>query len=327
MRYQLTVLCVVILASQLTGTPRHTLDVAELVGQSDIIVLGRLVSVVQLASTSPQSTSASGARFEGSIAVDHSLKGDAQNATLKVDFFAGAGRSEFASGQYGLFFLRRGAETSEFADEAYPYLPASYNVNIPSGPPLDQITEILGQTIESPVLLASERERVLDALGRLHTELAGAVLRRAMQVAPEEFKLEIARFLVARNDLAGFSMVSEALLHPAGLTDTAFLNLAGSLAGLRDPRAIPQLSKLIATGDPNVRRYAALSLRRTGSSAAVRPLSQLLNDDDPQTRYYAVAGLGEITHQDEWTPAIDEFHSHEARYLTYWRTWTESNLK
>jgi hypothetical protein len=304
------------------------LDVAELTRQADVIVLGQLVSVVQLAPLNSPDAVASIHRSEGSIAVDRLLKGELPGAILKVGFQVGPGHEEITSGQHGLFFLRRGTGVSEFADETYPYLATSSDVRVPPGPPLEQITEILGETVESPTQLADpERERALDALRRLHTELAESVLRRAMQSAPEAFRLEIARSLVARNDLAGFSMVSEALLHPAGLTEATLLNLAGSLAGLRDPRAIPGLTKLIATGDPNVRRYAAVSFRQTGDSAALRPLSQLLNDDDPQTRYNAVAALGEITHQDEWTPALDEFHSHEARYLTYWRTWTETNLK
>jgi hypothetical protein len=59
---------------------------------------------------------------------------------------------------------------------------------------------------------------------------------------------------------------------------------------------------------------------------ALAPLSQLLEDSDLLTRYYAVAGLGEITGQNDWTPAFDEFQKNQKRYLSYWQTWAELNL-
>ncbi len=58
----------------------------------------------------------------------------------------------------------------------------------------------------------------------------------------------------------------------------------------------------------------------------MEPLSRLLNNSDEQVRYYAVVGLGEITKQDEWTPAFPEFREHEAKYLSYWRDWAASNF-
>ncbi|MGH9497141.1 MAG: HEAT repeat domain-containing protein, partial [Candidatus Sulfotelmatobacter sp.] len=121
--------------------------------------------------------------------------------------------------------------------------------------------------------------------------------------------------------------VEDALLHPAGILDRDRLALAGSLGGLKDVRAIPGLTQLSEVADPTTRHYAASALRQTGSPAALPPLAKLLNDADFNTRYYAVAGLGEITHQDEWTPSLDEFRQHEDKCTSYWRHWVEGNVK
>ena len=95
---------------------------------------------------------------------------------------------------------------------------------------------------------------------------------------------------------------------------------------MKDPKAVPTLAKLVEANNPDINRFAAAALRQTGSSSALEPLSHLLSDPDLKTRYYAVIGFGEITHQDDWAPAFDEFQRHEEHYLSYWRVWAQTNL-
>jgi HEAT repeats len=311
---------------RLVGAPMHPIDVADLAVRADVIVLGQLASLRMAEATTAEAATKS-SRIQGSITSDRLIKGSADGSTLRIDFIASQGSMEVPSGQYGVFFLTQSRDSFEFTDQTYPFVPAYQGVEVRPGPPLDQITAILGEAVESTGQLTySERERALDALRRLRTESSGAFLRRALQRASGDFKVEIARSLVARNDIAGFSVVTEALLHSPGLPGTTVANLAGSLAGLKDARAIPGLTQLVESGNPYIRLNAARALRQTGSPAALRPLSLLLNDADAQVRYYAVVGMGEITHQDEWTPALDEFRAREDRYLTHWRKWAESNL-
>ena len=51
---------------------------------------------------------------------------------------------------------------------------------------------------------------------------------------------------------------------------------------------------------------------------------EALWDPDREVRYYAVVGLGEITGQNEWTPATDYFAQNEEKFLTHWREWAKS---
>ena len=99
---------------------------------------------------------------------------------------------------------------------------------------------------------------------------------------------------------------------------------SGIWHGVRNPKAIPILERLLRSPDFKVRRGAAQALRNTGSSQAVAGLAEALNDSERDVRYIAVIGLGEITRQDEWSPSIDNFSEHEAYFLSYWRNWVKS---
>jgi HEAT repeat protein len=209
----------------------------------------------------------------------------------------------------------------------HPSLPAVRNAKLPPGTAQDQVTIALGQVLVAPQVPDADLFWALDALGRLKTDLARDTLRQALKSSSGNIHLDVARTLVARNDVAGLEPVESALLHPAGLSNTMISNLAGSLGGLKDPKSIPTLKRLLGMNNPQITKGVAIALRQSGSADALEPLSHLLNDGDEQVRYYAVVGLGEITNQDEWTPAFDEFRNHEAKYLTYWRDWAASNLQ
>jgi HEAT repeat protein len=199
-------------------------------------------------------------------------------------------------------------------------------MKLPPGAPQDQVTVALGQVLTGAQVSDADLFVALDALGRLRTDLARDTLRQALKTSSGNVHLDVARTLVARNDIAGLEPVEAALLHPSGLSSNMISNLAGSLGGLKDPKSVPALKRLIETNNPYVVKGAAIALRQSGSGDALEPLSRLLNNSDEQVRYYAVVGLGEITKQDEWTPAFDEFRDHEAKYLSYWRDWAASDF-
>jgi HEAT repeat protein len=261
--------------------------------------------------------------------VDQLLKGSPHAQNLLVDFVLPQipiGIQGVVSGQYGLFFLAALQNQLRFTDPMHPSLPAVRNLKLPPGAVQDQVTVALGQVLTATQVPDADLFSALDALGRLKTDLARDTLRQALKSSSGNIHLDVARTLVARNDVAGLGPVEAALFHPGGLSSNMISNLAGSLGGLHDPQAVPSLSKLIASSNAETRLGAAIGLRQSQSAAALIPLSRLLEDTDSRIRYYAVVGMGEITRQDEWTPAFDEFQKHEAKYLSYWRNWASSNL-
>lgn len=316
----------------LNSTVVRTLDVASLTSQADLIVVGEAISAVDHGPTTLDFGGGplAATHFMADLRADQIIKG-AHGQTLTVEFTVPqtpTGIQGVTAGQYGVFFLSTVGGRFRFTDPIYPSLPAFPAVKVSSGSALDQVTSVLGQVLEATSASESDRLRALDALGRLKTDAARAVLRHALNSSSRGIQLDAARTLVARNDSAGLALVENALLHPGGLSEQMVSNLAGSLAGLKDdPRSIPGLRRLLATGNQQIIRAAAIALRQSRSPAALGPLSGLLGNTEQQVRYYAVAGMGEITGQDaSWTPAFDEFRDHEAKYLEYWHNWAASKL-
>jgi hypothetical protein len=313
--------------------PVHSLDLEKASAEADLIVVGRVLAIEEMENTSLEVTSGTvvlATRYRVTLRVDRVLKGDLSSQDLLFEFLVPevpTGLKGVDSGQYSIFFLKRDQNRWVFYDPTNPALPAVPNGELPPGTPLDRVTATLAQVLASTNSTDKDYFEVLSALGRLRTDFARDLLRQALERSSGRLRLDIARTLVARGDIVGLAVVEEALLPPGGLPENLVASLAGSLRGIKDPSAVPNLSKLIVSTNSQVRLGAAVALRQTASAAAIEPLSHLLSDSDSEVLYYAVVGLGEITHQDEWTPAIDEFREHEKRYLTYWREWARSNSK
>jgi hypothetical protein len=325
-----TVLVLACLSRVSYSLPISSLDVAALAAAADLIVVGQVKATDQQGSVmlNLAEGSVAATRFRGRLRADRVLKGDV-GADVVFDYLVpdvAIGFQGVTAGQYGVFFLKGGQGRWSFLDPTHPTLPAVENAPLPPGSALDQITAMLGLVLQSPQASEANAVQALYALGRLRTELADQTLKGALKGSSGAMRLNIARTLVARNDLTGLEAVSTALLNPKDLSPQLVSNLAGSLAGLKDPNAVPTLSVLIGTGNTEVQRGAAAALRQSSSPAALEPLSRLLNSSDLQTRYYAVIGLGEITGQNEWAPAFDEFQLHEDHYLLYWQNWARVNL-
>jgi len=259
--------------------------------------------------------------------VSETLKGSVGPSDLSVEFFVPdqlSGMRPIPPHQYGIFFLQRQVSGYKVSDPFYPFLPAVPNGETRGGHPLDIVAGKLADVITYPSSTDTEVNAAMDALASIQTSPGTEALRHALVTTSGNLQLRIASKLVARNDISGLELVENALLHPEG--SFGQLNLAGSLAGLKDPKSIPTLIRLLKTHDQQITRSVAIALRKSGSARALGPLSGLLDNSEQQVRYSAVVGMGEITGQDEWTPAFDEFHNHEAKYLVYWHDWAQSNL-
>jgi len=321
-----------ILVSQSSTSPTHPVDLATLTADADVIVVGRVTGLTEQGKGTLDLPGGSvpAEHFIGSLKVDRVLKGHLETELLPFEFSLPdmpTGLQGAAEGEYAVFFLKSAGKSFAFSDPVHPSLPAVPDAPVPSGKTLDRVTITLGQVLNSGQASMSDYVRVLDALGRLRTALAGEVLRGALSRSDADLRLRIAVTLVARGDVAGLDVVENTLLHPGSTSPELLRDAAGCLAGLKDPKAIPFLARLIETSNSEIRRGAAAALRQTGSPSALEPLSHLLNERDPTTRYYAVIGLAEITHQDNWAPSFAEFLRDEGYYVSHWRTWAELNLR
>jgi len=322
----------VYVTSSTSATVVHPINVPALVEASDLVVVGRVTSVQEQGSLTID-TPAGPALARGFLAglqTDQVLKGNIESQNVYFEFLipdVPSGYGTATQGQYGIFLLQK-ASNSRFkpSDPLYPLLPAVPGGLLSSGSPIDQVARKLGEVLAYNGSREFDISSALNALVSIPADSATQALRSALKTSSGDLQLDIASKLVARNDISGLDVVAKALLHQANSHGYLHMKLAGSLAGLKDPRSIPTLKRLLQTNDPEITRSVAIALRQTRSQEALGPLSELLGNGEQQVRYYAVVGMGEITQQDEWSPAFDEFQSHESKYLTYWRDWAQANL-
>jgi len=330
-KFHKTVLCALTLLSQSFSSPIHPTDVAELTRDADVIVVARATKVSSQGKggLALANGTVPAERYVAQLKIDRVLKGKVDEPLLSVQFFlpdALVGMRGVVEGEYAVFFLKSAATGFIFLDPVRPSLPAIPDSVSPSGDTLDQVTTALAQVLNSSGSSKSEFAVALDALARLNTPLAGQKLRDELSNPDPDRSLRIAITLVGRSDIGGLDKVENALRSPDAVSPELVQDAAGCLAGMKDPKAIPSLSRLLTLNNPEINRGVAVALRQTGSTSALPPLSKLLNDRNPMTRYYAVIGFGEITHRDDWAPAFPEFQQNPARYVSYWQTWAEKNL-
>lgn len=330
----LLLLASTLLCRILFSAPVHSINVAQLCADAELIAQGEVTSITKLGPTTlpAGNQSVPAVEYSARIKTDRFLKGQATTASLEVNFAlpdAPIGLQGVTAGEYGIFFLSTDENGGlRFTDPLYPALPSIPGVAVSPGSYLDEVTWMLGDVVMRASAQA-DFQKALAALGTLKTEPCTAVLHAALKASSGQRRLRIAALLVARNDIEGLEVVADALTSPAGVSREDSLILAGSVEGLKDPRAIPVLARLLRTQGPyaaDIRRSVASSLRQTDSRQALRPLASLLTDSDLLTRYYAVSGLGRITGQEGWIPTYEEFRDREHYYVSHWLDWTATNF-
>jgi hypothetical protein len=329
--YIIVISALAIMIQSAQTEPVRQLELKPLITSADLILVGKITAVIpgQSDVITMNGRDVNVIRMTAVLRVDEVFKGKVAKEILRFRFYVPEAPSSqirtVPEGQYGIFFLRQHKGFVSVADLTYPYLRAIPGRHSQSDP-LDSVTVALGQILISTDMPNDERIRALDGLVTARTDLSKQILVNAMNSSTGELQLLIAGGIVGSGNISGLPVVENALLQSKDIPKGLISFLGGSLAGLKDPKAIPSLIRLMVVKNPQVRVGIVSALRQTGSNAAVEPLARLLDDSDPLVRYYAVVGLGEITHQDEWTPSIDAFQENSKYYLSHWREWVAVNI-
>jgi HEAT repeat protein len=261
------------------------------------------------------------------LRVDRMIKGRSDKPTLLFRFFIpdSLAYASIVPTQFGMYFLRE-TQQQEYVvlNPYYPFIVAAPEALTARGSDLNQVVAELAHVITSSRVSPKERSAAIAALDTVKTVAATAALRDAARNKDATLRIQATGALLRRNDISVMSMVENILLRPAESEKPMLGGLAFNLEGVKDPKAIPSLSRLLDAGDVQTRRGAAAALRNTGSLSAIEPLSKGLEDNDIEVRYSAVIGLAEITKQYAHGPAMDLYMQDEQRYLTYWRNWAKN---
>ncbi|MGH9432523.1 MAG: HEAT repeat domain-containing protein [Terriglobia bacterium] len=306
------------------------LDLQALVDDSGAVVVGQVVAVTAQGRTVAGTQSVSGTLMQADLRVEKTLKGRPGRQRLTFQFFfpdAPMAYRRIPKGQFGVFFLRKSAGGYEVANSYYPFV-----VACPASPPAEgsipeQVVAEVAYVLRCANASSESRQAAVYTLRAVRTAASTAALKVAARDPNMRVRCSALATMLRRNDISLLPEAQAILLHPPPSADP---NCVDSIAygirdGVRDARAIRLLEPLLHASNVRARRAAAAALRATGDPSAIGPLTEALWDTDLDVRYYAVVGLGEITGQNEWTPAVDYFAQNEQKFLTHWREWAKSH--
>jgi len=328
------VLCMQLLCTFAHATVVPAFSLNQLVNDSDVIVVGEISDMHEIGNTTVLVSGAlvRARKMAGVVDVQEVLKGAVRTSRLDIQFAITekwVGYPSIPSGTR-ILFLNLAGETSVPANLYYPSLPAVAGTKSTGGTVLDRVVSELVAVLGSASAPVDQKSETIARLEGIATPSVLSALKNAATQNNDTVRLNAVTALLERDEISVLPIAERALLNPdRQLPDYLRHNLSyGIFTGVKSERAIPALSRLLASPETEVRRAAIMALRRSGSHQALNPLTKGLYDSDLQVRYLSVLGLAEITGETNWETSQEEFSADELRYLRYWRQWaTDSQTR
>ena len=147
----------------------HAIDVIKLVEVSDVVLVGRVISITDQGPSTIDTPSGPmpGKQLLAVLKTDEALKGSAETPSVALEFRlseAPSGIRGIPVGQYGILFLTKQSSSYRVSDPYYPFLPVVPSTKVSSGTPLDQVIARLGETLTYEGSTEFEVASALDAL-------------------------------------------------------------------------------------------------------------------------------------------------------------------
>ena len=308
------------------------LDLKHLVGKTDIIVVGRVAGVREggpaLARTASGEFPARA--MTATLQVDAVLKGQSPGRSVEFGYVRPEemiGYWPIGAGEYGAFFLKNAPSGFAVVDPYHPYVVAVPGATVTGRTAFDRVVAVLASALESQTASRNVHVMARSALEQTPGPEATEALLMGARARREDVRYHCVAALLRRNNINYLRDAAEILFHPpAGPEPDWVEDIALGLSGVRDPRAIPLLSEILAKSPlVNARRSAAGDLRGMQDPKAVKPLVHGLYDTDIEVQYFAVIGLavktGAVT---EWSPAEGAFRTDPHKYIAHWRDWAQA---
>ncbi len=273
-----------------------------------------------------------GGKYQAEATALYSLKGTSPEQ-FTVEFSIPNGFADYGSVQLGtrMLFLKNPVSAYVPANPYFPDFPA-----LASPPPeaegntiTQQVFAELGAVVASPDASPNDRKDVLlwsFAVPQDNKPFLRYLVVGAQNSPDPTVHWWIEAELINRNDVSQFPDVCNALLSAVVPRDQQRMVLYAIGTRLTNPKALPELTKLVTAPEPEVRAAAVEAVGHVGSSSSLNLLAQALRDPDSQVRYYAIFGLDEITGQPGWGPGPGEYEEHGEKYLQHWLDWASENL-
>jgi hypothetical protein len=306
------------------------LDLERLTNDADLIFIGRVNSTRARPpiTTLVEAPGVVAQPMIASLSIDRLVKGVISAQTVDAEFVLVNVPSRYTRiepTQFGIFFLKKNAQgTYGVLDPTYPYVVAPSNPTVSVERGLDLVVDLVGQVLLGATSI-EDRRLAVKTLSSARTEKATGLLRQGAKDRDAVVRMQSISALLNRDDVATLEAAETILLNPPADTEQYLLdNVSAALEGVRNPRAIPILQRLLKSSDSHTRLSVVAALRQMHISNAIEGLVIALSDENRDVRYEGVIGLAELTNQSEWGPAIDTFQKDEQRYLDHWKEWARN---
>jgi HEAT repeat protein len=212
--------------------------------------------------------------MHGKMHVDQTFKGSINSPSVEFIFElpdAPIGYKSISPSSYRIVFLNKTQSGYSLTSPYYPTLCAGPGVRASGTDILANLSNQLDAVLESAGGNYQDKREALNALKTLRTPIANAALKRALGDKALDLRLLASAALLERNDISGLSIGESVLTtKPEAASDYLLHNIAYAISeGIRDPRAVPTLGKLLQLPNVEARRAAASALWHTGAHSAV----------------------------------------------------------
>lgn len=286
-----------------------------LTNNADLIVTGRVNSI------------SNAGRPTATLDIDKVVKGVVEGRTVDFEFLPN--RPSFVRIQpkvFGMFFLKLNQAGGGYRvlDPTYPAVIAPANAVLSKEGGLERTVNVVGQVLLTD-RAAEDRRLAVRVLSSALTDRATVLLRQGIKDRDSVVRMQSISALLNRNDIETLAIAERTLLNPPANTEPYLLdNMSAALEGIKDPRAIPALQRLLQSSNSRTRHGAVTALRQMRVMEAVEGLVIALGDNNRDVRYEGVIGLAEFTGQGDWMPDTESFASNEQKYLDHWKEWART---
>lgn len=291
------------------------LNLEHLTNNADLIIIGRVNSISNTG------------RATATLGIDKVIKGEADGRTVDFEFFPNRPSSwvRIQPDVFGMFFLKWNEAGAGYRilDPTYPAVIAPANAVLSKEGGLERTVNVVGQVLLTS--RADDRRVAVSVLRGALTDRATELLRQGARDRDSVVRMQSVSALLNRNDIETLAIAERTLLNPPAGTEPYLLdNISAALEGIKDPRAIPALQRLLQSSNSRTRHSAVSALRQMHVNEAVEGLVIALGDNTRDVRYEGVIGLAELTGQNQWAPDTESFASNEQKYLNHWKEWARN---
>jgi hypothetical protein len=312
------------LSGSVTAEVVPGLDIERLVNTAELIVVGTLADVTD-SGPATLDNGASGRLMNGRFVIRQTLKGSINTAS--VDFrskvwLRAVQTKDVATNTEAIGFLKRRGDHVEFVSPFYPVLRTVATPRIEASDPLQAVVEGMTAVFRVPGAPTTLKQQVLFELSRPAIPIAAtrAGLRPALQDPDRGIRLAALATLLANNDVEALPLVEAILLPPRTLdAEEMVAGLREGLTGLKDPTAVPGLTRLLTSGDAATRRAAAAAMGNIRSKMVLRPLGRALDDEDSEVRFNVVQSLADAIGNDLLRTNPQQFKKQGAQNVKDWK--------